>query len=191
MATRDKRVAITFSGPLMTEASETSILPVELSDEFDIVFDDKLRTITMKFALLRELARLLPGPNDPQLVFHDQNMFEDVLVTLLIPRDERGKPNLPKAADGTEQDWSLDDHDFDAKEAVALVKWAMEHVIGFFLSKFTTMTTLGESQLDQIEILLSSLPGLKGLASKKASAGPTASNTPTLDDITGASPIEI
>lgn len=165
--------------------TETPLPTIELPEEFDLVFDGSPRTVVMKFALLRELARMLPGPNDPQQVFHDENMFEDVLVTLLIPRDERGKPVLDEG-----QDWLLDDHDFSAEEAVALVKWAMEHVIGFFLSKFTTMTTLGETQLAQIETLLSSLPGLKASASMKASAGLTPSSTPSLDDITGASPTE-
>lgn len=176
----------------MTEASEPLNLTAP-TDEFELTFDGEPREIVMKFALLRELARQLPGANDTQMVFHDEIMFEQVLVTLLIPRDAKGKPDLPKVErDGqmVEADWDLDDHDFDHGEAIRLVKWAMEHLIGFFLSKLTAVSTLGEQNIEQIELLLSSLPGLKGLASKKASAGPTDFNTPSLDGITGASPIE-
>lgn len=171
----------------MTEASET-LNTTPPAEEFELMFDGEKREVVMKFALLRELARQLPGANDTQMVFHDEIMFEQVLVTLLIPRDAKGKPDLPKVErDGemVEADWDLDDHDFDHAEAINLVKWAMEHLIGFFLSKLTAVSTLGEQNIGQIETLLSSLPGLKGLASKKASAGPTDFSTPTSEPSTG------
>lgn len=167
----------------MTEASE--ILSPELSDEFTLTFDGQLRDIVMHFALLRELARRFPGPQDPQLVFHDELMFEDALICLLIPRDEKGKPTI-----GADEIWSLDDHEIKPDEAIKLVKWAMEHLIGFFLSKLSTVTTLGEAHQERIEALLSSLPGLKALASKTASAGPTAFRDLVSGASTGASPTE-
>lgn len=158
----------------MTEASET--LP-DLSDEFDIAVNGELQTVVMKFALLRELTRAFPNPGDPQAAFHQPHLFELALTQLLIPRNEKGRP--------IDEDWDLDEIEVDPAESIALVKWAMEHVIRFFLIKLGTMTNLGESNRDRIEALLSSLPGLTALASKKASAGPMDANTPNLDASTG------
>lgn len=146
----------------MTEASET--IP-ELTDDFDVVIGGNPMTITMKFALLRELSRAFPNPGDPQAAFHQPQLFELALTMLLIPRNEKGIPLDP-------DNWTLDEAEIAPADAVALVKWAMEHVIRFFLTKLGTMTHLGESNRDQIEALLSSLPGLTALASKKPSAGP-------------------
>ena len=150
----------------MTEASDT--LP-ELSDEFTITVNGAEQEVVMKFALLRELTRAFPNPGDPQATFHEPQLFELALTQLLTPRNDKGVPIDPE--------WDLDDAEVAPAEAVALVKWAMEHVIRFFLTKLSTMTRLGESNRDQIETLLSSLPGLKDLASKKPSAGPTDLNT--------------
>lgn len=175
----------------MTDASETPTLSSDLTDEFTLRFDGEEREIVMKFALLRELARLLPGANDTQMVFHDEYLFEQVLISLLIPRNERGKPIVQTdPQNGEEIVYDLDDHDFDEGAAVRLVKWAMEHLIGFFLNKLTAVTTLGDQNVGQIEALLSSLPGLKALASKKASAGPTDFNSLVSPNSTGPSPTE-
>lgn len=163
----------------MTEEIQLPELP-ELSDEFTLKVDGESREIVMKFAMLRELARAFPGPSDPQLVFHDQIMFETALSILLAPRTKTGKIDLPEDAD-----WTIDDIDFSEDEAIRLVKWAMEHVLGFFLKKFNQLTKLGETHLKEIETLLSSLPGLKDLASKKASAGPTDFSTLLSDSSTG------
>lgn len=146
----------------MTEASET--LP-DLEQSFTIRVNGADFEVEMKFALLRELTRSFPNPGDPQAAFHQPHLFELALTQLLIPRNEKGRP--------IDEDWDLDEIEVDPAESIALVKWAMEHVIRFFLIKLGTMTNLGESNRDRIEALLSSLPGLTALASKKASAGPT------------------
>lgn len=159
---------------------------IELNDEFTLTVDGEEREVVMKFALLRELARAFPGPSDPQSVFHDEHMFETALTILLVPRDEKtGKVILSE-----NQEWSIDDIDLSPADAINLVKWAMEHVLGFFLQKFNQVMTLGETHAGQIEALLSSLPGLNDLASKRASAGPTDFNTLISEISTGESPIE-
>lgn len=161
----------------MTE--ETLKIP-ELLEEITIKVDGEEREIVMKFALLRELARAFPGPQDPQLVFSDQTMFETALSILLAPRKANGKIDLAE-----DSEWTIDDLDFHQDDAIRLVKWAMEHVLGFFLKKFSQLTKLGETHVAEIETLLSSLPGLKDLASKKASAGPMDFNTLVSDNSTG------
>lgn len=156
----------------------------ELSHEFPIVLDGVATEVFMSFGLLRELARLFPNPGDPQACFHDSRLFELALTSILMPRNEKGKPTVA-------DDWTLDDAG-TVKDAeivtVHLVKWAMEHVIRFFLNKLVTMQSLGEGNKDQIEALLLSLPGLKDLASTKASAGPMDFNTLVSEASTGRSP---
>lgn len=166
----------------MTDASEPT-LP-DLSDHFTIEVNGAEREITMKFALLRELTRAFPNPGDPQAIFHQPELFDLAMAILLIDRDERGRTLE------TTKDWTLDDVEIAYADAVDLAKWAMEHVIRFFLTKLSTMTRLGEANRDQIEALLSSLPGLKDLASKKPSAGPMDLNDLSSETSTGGSPTE-
>jgi hypothetical protein len=152
----------------------------ELNQEFTLKIDGEPREVVMKFGLLRELARAFPDPNDPQQVFHSPDLFETALTILLVPRDAKGKPTV-----GIDDDWSIEELDMDSIEAIGLVKWGMEHLLGFFLQKFRQVTMLGETQVLEIETLLSSLPGLKDSLSKKASVGDTASNTLSSESFTG------
>lgn len=155
----------------------------ELEDDFIVSVNGEDREFTMKFALLRELTRAFPNPNDPQMVFQNEDSFETALAILLVERNEKGRPIV-------DDNWNLDDYEMAPQDAVNLVKWAMEHVLRFFLTKFTQLPTLGEKSLSQIEALLSSLPGLKASPSTKASAGPMDFSSLISDVSTGKSPTE-
>jgi hypothetical protein len=162
----------------MTEESKTP----DLETEITILINGEDREFSMKFALLRELARTFPNETDPQAVFQEQGLFDLALEILMIPRNEVGKVINPEGG------FNLDDFDMSQEEAIRLVKWAMEHVIRFFLIKLSNLMKLGEMSGEQIEALLSSLPGLRDSLSKKPSAGPMDFSTLTSEVSTGKSP---
>lgn len=160
-----------------TKKSETALL---ISDHYTIKMDGKDKEIFMSFGLLRDLARALPNHNDPMLVFQDPNMFDTVLWLLLIDRSETGKILI--------DEFDLDDHILDEEAMVPMVKWAMEHLLSFFLRKLSQLPTLGEASLPQMEALLSAFPGLKASVSKSAFVGATASSEAQSENSTSVSP---
>lgn len=122
------------------------------------------REFFMSFGLLRDLSRAFPNPQDPAEVMRDMNQFETALWLLLVPRSPTGKLMV--------EEFDLNEHAMAAVDSIALVKWAMEHLIRFFLLRLNELPTLGEQSVTQIEALLSAFPGLKDSVSKSLSAGP-------------------
>lgn len=154
----------------------------ELLDHMTIRLNGEDREIFMSFGLVRDLNRAFPNPNDPVQVFHNPHQFENALWLLLADRSPTGKLLA--------EEFDLDEQDMDPDDAVALVRWGMEHLMRFFLKKLGQVPTLGEASVAQMEALLSAFPGLKGLASTSVFAGPTESNEAGSESSTNESPTE-
>lgn len=170
----------------MTDTSQPVVGPdVELSQEITVKTRNGPRTIIMKFGLLREIARAFPDANSPQMIYQVPELMDTMLDILLVPRTATGRVDLPE-----DSKWTIDDEDLQPEDALRLVQWGVEHLMSFFLKKFKAMTEIGQTQMGEMEALLSSSPGLRALVSKKQSAGLTDVNTPSSEASTGGSPIE-
>lgn len=136
----------------------------------------------MSFGLLRDLNRAFPNPSDPAQVFHNPNQFETALWVMLVPRSVTGKLLV--------EEFDLDEVAIGSQDAIDLVKWGMEHLMGFMLRKLGQLPTLGEKSVKEMEALVSAFPGLKGLVSTSPSAGPTDTSEADFESSTSTSPTE-
>lgn len=152
----------------------------ELSDHFTIKQNDADHEVFMSFGLLRHLSATFPGANDPAEVFRDQTQFDLALWLLLVPRSKTGKLEV--------EEFDLNDCAIAAKDSIALVKWAMEHLIRFLLQRLSLLPKLGEESLTEMEALLSAFPGLKDSLSTSPFAGPTAGSEAVSASTTKKSP---
>ena len=126
-----------------------------------VTVNGKQREILMSFNLLSRIAKSVGGLDGLSLLIHDEQVQADYLVAILSERDEAGKLlSIPK----------IEDIVMSPEEAGELMKWALGHLTGFFLSWNSAVAEkLVESQkkLDQTNQLLvpnrPSLPdGVKG-----------------------------
>ena len=82
--------------------------------------------IFMSYGLLTELARLIPDlDNIPGLVL-DSEVRDQLLTTLLIKRDEKGRPA---------KDAQVNLSDLTIEQSEELIDWAQTNLLDFFLRR--------------------------------------------------------
>ncbi|KQS84252.1 hypothetical protein [Rhizobium sp. Leaf383] len=131
-----------------------------MTDKLSIVFEGKDRELLMSYGLLNELAKLVGSPEVAPQISLDEGLREDVLGACLAYRKASGKI-LKKVEDMDDLDMSIDDIE-------AVLDWATEHVLSFFVRSLGKMVKRVESNKDVLEGLKSSLDGLQGSTSATA-----------------------
>ena len=142
---------------------------MSLDDRIRIRIDGSERELFMSFNLLRELSVITNSTGDLAAVLQSPVMFDSFLETLLWPRDEKlGRRAVKKEG---EEDFFLENAQIAPEDALRAVSWALEHVIRFFLMRFSAIQKLGDRNKAEIERLASFLTGSGLLASTSASHG--------------------
>ncbi|WP_419902131.1 hypothetical protein [Kiloniella sp.] len=109
----------------------------EVPDTIAVSVDDTLREITMYYALLSEVCthtKYAASDGDYLTIYMDPIFQSTILGILLVPRDEKGRP---------EPDFSVESLKIMPSEAEKLIEWARQHSFNFFLKATLSMVKLG------------------------------------------------
>lgn len=123
------------------------------SRSFDITVNGEKQTITMSYGLFHEISKVVPSPEQiGDLLITDPYLRDYVIRRLLTG-------NVKVASDDDLVDlFSLD---VDLDEVEALVSWAAEHILHFFMKSAAKLAATGEKYQATIkELTLSSLSPL-------------------------------
>lgn len=131
-----------------------------MSDKLSITFEGADREILMSYGLLNELAKLVGSPEVAPSISIDENLREEVLKACLAERKPSGKI-VKHVAD-------MDDLNMSIEHIEAVLDWATEHVLSFFVRSLGKMVKRVEANKDVLEGLKSSLDGLQASASATA-----------------------
>ena len=128
-----------------------------IHDKIIIKQDGEDRTILMSFGLLSELTKLAPSVESVALFAVDPDTTRTLRCALLAERKNGGKVVNP-ISDPDELDVSVEDTE-------NLIKWAVDHVLGFFVRQMkmiSTATKAVEGQLDLPVVDPTAPPSLHG-----------------------------
>ena len=131
-----------------------------MSDKLNITYQGVDRELFMSYGLLNELAKLVGSPEIAPSISLDEFLREEVLKACLAERKPTGKV-LKHVAD-------MDDLDVSVEDIEAILDWATENVLSFFVRSLGKMVQRVESNKDVLEGLKSSLAGLQGSVSATA-----------------------
>lgn len=132
-----------------------------MSDKLSITFEGNERELFMSYGLLNELAKLVGSPEVAPSISLDEHLREEVLKACLADRKPNSGKVIAPVAD-------MDDLDITISDIEAVLDWATENVLGFFVRSLGKMVKRVESNKDVLEGLKSSLDGLQGSASATA-----------------------
>lgn len=119
-------------------------------DRISIKFDGADRDIVMSLGLLRALARTVGDPGQAVLVMLQDELRDAVLKEVVAERNEYGK---------IVQEHDLDGLPMSAEDAIAVVDWASEHVLSFFVGRLKKVEEMSKGPLQKIKDLDASASG--------------------------------
>jgi hypothetical protein len=122
-----------------------------LRDKLVIKQDGSDRELFMSFGLLNELSRLASNPEAVALFAIDPEIRDAVRKSLLAERKAGGKIISP-IDDPDELNVSIDDTE-------RMLKWAMDHVLGFFVRSMTSVADVTREVEPKLTALASSMNG--------------------------------
>jgi hypothetical protein len=121
------------------------------SDYFEIKIGDEDREIFMSYGLLNQMAALIGDPSQVVRISLDPDLRSEILRLALAKRKKSGKV-LEEVED-------VEDIDASYAEIEALLKWCMEHVLGFFVRLMSASRDVAADQKTAMADLVSSLDG--------------------------------
>lgn len=121
---------------------------------FDITVNGTTQTVVMSYGLFHEISKVVPSPEQiTDLLITDPYLRDYVIRRLLT-----GNKKVTQDEDLVD----LFDLDVDLDEVEALVSWAAEHILHFFMKSAAKMAKTGEKYQETIKeltLLSQSLPG--------------------------------
>lgn len=136
-----------------------------MNDKLSINYNGVEHELFMSYGLLNELAKLVGSPEVAPSISIDEHLREAVLSTCLAERKRSGK--LIKSVE------DIDDLDISVSDIEAILDWATEHVLSFFVRSLAKMVSRVEANKDVLEGLKSSMDGLQASHSGNPSSGPS------------------
>ncbi len=131
-----------------------------MADKLSIVFEGKERELFMSYGLLNQIATLVGSPEVAPSISLDEQLREAVLKLCLADRKPSGKV-LKDVED-------MDDLEVSVDDIEAILDWATENVLNFFVRALAKTMKRVEANKDVLEGLKSSLAGLQASASATA-----------------------
>lgn len=131
----------------------TKINLPKVNDNIQIIQDDKPRDIFMSFGLLSKLTKVVGSPDIVGAISVDPELRDSIIAELLAERKKSGKVINPVA--------DLEDIDVSVEDIEALLKWASEHLMGFFVRSLQQVHHLTENHRTVLEALQPSSDGPK------------------------------
>jgi hypothetical protein len=131
-----------------------------MSDKLSVTFEGNERELFMSYGLLNDLAKLTGSPEIAASMSIDQHLREETLKLTLAERKASGK--ILKHVD------DIDDLDMSVSDVEAILDWATEHVLSFFVRSLGKTMKRVEANRDVLEGLKSSLDGLQASVSATA-----------------------
>lgn len=125
----------------------------KVSDKLIIKQNGEDRELFMSFGLLNELTKLAPTPESVALFGLDPETRTEVRKAILAERKSGGKISRP-VDDPDEIEVSIEDTEL-------MIKWAMEHVIGFFIRSMSAIEAVTKAAEPVLKGLKSSQDGSK------------------------------
>lgn len=124
----------------------------KLDRTFSIEVNGKAREVFMSMGLLNELCKLIGDVENIGNVVVDDNLRETVIVALLAERSKTGK---------VAQRFDIEDLDVDPDQVIALVGWATEWVVDFFMKSAEAAKRVMFKNQGRLNSLMSSPAGTK------------------------------
>ena len=121
-----------------------------MADTFSIKINGKERDVKMSFGLLNILCQKVGDLDGAATIAMDQSLREGVLIELLSDRDTRGRIS---------EEFDLFTADMNPDDVVALLDWAGEHVLDFFLKGLERAKKLQERNMPRLKALMPSQAG--------------------------------
>lgn len=124
-----------------------------MPDKLSITFEGTSRELFMSYGLLNELTGIVSSPEIvPQISLYKE-LREEVLGACLAERKPSGK--VTKKID------DMDDIDMSIEDVEAVIDWASEAILSFFVRSLGKMAKQAEANKDVFAGLKSSLAGLQ------------------------------
>lgn len=124
----------------------------KLNRTFSLEVNGKAREVFMSMGLLNELCKLIGDVENIGNVVVDDALREGVMVSLLAERSKSGKIS---------QKFDIDELDVDPDQVIALVGWATEWVVDFFMKSAEAAKRVMVKNQERLNSLMSSPAGTK------------------------------
>lgn len=124
----------------------------KLDRTFSLEVNGKAREVFMSMGLLNELCKLIGDVENIGNVVVDDTLREGVMVSLLAERSKAGKIS---------QKFDIDELDVDPDQVIALVGWATEWVVDFFMKSAEAAKRVMVKNQERLNSLMSSPAGTK------------------------------
>lgn len=121
-----------------------------MGEYIEVKVNGENRDIKMTFGMLNTLCQIVGDVDNIASLHVDAYVRSKILTELLSDRDSRGK--VRATADLESTDVSMDDVE-------ALLTWAGDHVLDFFLKALERTKALQDKHLPRIKALMPSQPG--------------------------------
>ncbi|MGO7308761.1 hypothetical protein ACCS91_33440 [Rhizobium ruizarguesonis] len=131
-----------------------------MTEKLTITQDGRERELFMSYGLLNVLSIAVGSPELVPSMSLDDQLRGEVLAAVLAERKVTGKVIKPVE--------DLDDIDVSIDDVEAILDWAGEHLMGFFMRRLAKSAKHVEKHKDLLVGLKSSMDGLQGLASATA-----------------------
>lgn len=126
------------------------------SRTFDLTVNGEKQTIVMSYGLFHEVSKVVPSPEQITDLLISDPYLRDYVVRRLLTGN--------KKIENDEDLVDLFDLDVDLDEVEAMVSWAAEHVLHFFMKSAAKMAKTGEKYLETIRELTQSSQSQTGSA---------------------------
>jgi hypothetical protein len=100
--------------------------------------------VFMSFGLLNELCKLVGDPETVTRLPFEHTMRDTFLTALLQDRNRVGKIIGAR---------SMDEMDIDPQAVVAILAWASEHVLDFFINQAVSIKAISDKNEEKLKAL--------------------------------------
>ena len=128
--------------------------------KLEVKVNGELKTISMPFARLNRIVRLVGGPDRLPVLASDPDVQEQVIIELFTIR-EKGE---------IKESVALDDIELTPEEGSRIINWVGDHILDFFLRTTEGATKAVENNQEKLSRLTATATGLQNLVSKNPAA---------------------
>ena len=121
-----------------------------MADKFTITVNGKEQEVKMTFGMLNALCKTLGDVDRASQLTIDVDIINEVMITLLSPRDSKGK--ITKELD-------INTLEVDETAVMDLMAWAGNHALDFFLKGLERAKGLQDQHMPRVKALMPSLSG--------------------------------
>lgn len=144
--------------------TETKVKP---NDRMTVEVNGQPQEVFMSGGLVRNIMRHFSQFDDFGQIFTNAEEQNVLIIQLLRPRNKSGSPAV-------KVNYSIDDFEMSIDDSAALVSWAVDHCLHFFMNSVSSATNLFESNKDNLVSMMKSVEstiGSKVSPDVKQSAG--------------------